>query len=341
MGVAGKSALRSRPARCARRSRRLALSPRSSHVRDQQRPFSVAGLGDLHLVSHPCRLPLLTEARLDIVGRTDLAGPWRQGASTAPAHLPVVVHVVALAPDLPEDLHRWDLCEPGSGIAADRRQRRNTVAADLFRKCDDGRLATWQPVVVERSAVAVAPSTINGRVEPLRRDLGEDSERVAQGFADPLQPVEVAHRRQHLHRVRPLSPASIKQPPALERLEEAVQLARLASSSQQARAELAQDGQVEAGVGQVQAEGVLPVDARPNGFSGLAVREVLDELRDCHERETPGTFGRMSIRRVEVGEVLVAVQRTERFAYAHAQRAVREGRMSDTSRLSWTRVWGL
>src|SRR5687767_7138877 len=55
----------------------------------------------------------------------------------------------------------------------------------------------------------------------------------------------------------------------------------------QAGAEIAQERDVEAGIGELEAEGVLPVEAGADGIGGLAVRFALGELQDGDERQPP------------------------------------------------------
>ena len=69
---------------------------------------------------------------------------------------------------------------------------------------------------------------------------------------------------------------------------------RSAPPAMQAGAELAEHGEVEAGVGQLQAEGVLPVDAAADGVGGLAIGEPLGELQDGDQGQPPGGLRRPS-----------------------------------------------
>ena len=55
-----------------------------------------------------------------------------------------------------------------------------------------------------------------------------------------------------------------------------------------AGAELAEHGVIEAGIGQFQAQGVLPVDASADGVGGLAVGKSLDVLEDGGHGEPGG-----------------------------------------------------
>ena len=63
----------------------------------------------------------------------------------------------------------------------------------------------------------------------------------------------------------------------------------------QTGAELAQHGMVEAGIGQLQAECVLPVDASTDGVGGLAVGEALDVLEHGGQSEPGRCFSGLAV----------------------------------------------
>src|SRR5215218_1626824 len=90
--------------------------------------------------------------------------------------------------------------------------------------------------------------------------------------------------------------------PRLADLEQPVQQALLGATLQQPRAELAQHRIVEAGVGQLQPEQVLPVDAGAHRLRGLPVGQVLPELQQGDQRQAPGRQARLAERGEQVGE---------------------------------------
>ncbi len=106
----------------------------------------------------------------------------------------------------------------------------------------------------------------------------------------------------------------------------------------QAGAELAEHGVVEAGIGQFQGEGVLPVDAAADGIGGLAVGEALDVLEDGGHGEPCGGGGRLSAGGEQLGELVVAVEATELIGDAEAKGAFGEGGMGDALGLFGDRV---
>jgi hypothetical protein len=76
-----------------------------------------------------------------------------------------------------------------------------------------------------------------------------------------------------------LAPAPHQQPPLTEAVEHPVQQPLALAVAEQSGAELAEDRVVKAGVGQLQAQGVLPVDPAADRVGGLPVGQSLDELQ--------------------------------------------------------------
>jgi putative transposase len=103
----------------------------------------------------------------------------------------------------------------------------------------------------------------------------------------------------------------------------------------QAGTELGEDAEAEAGVGQLEAEGVLPIDPGAHGIGRLPVAEVFQELEDRDQRQPPGRESGLAPAGVEAAEVLVAVERAELVAGPRRDRAAREGSAGDTRGLGW------
>ena len=101
----------------------------------------------------------------------------------------------------------------------------------------------------------------------------------------------------------------------------------------QAGAELAEHGVIEAGIGQLQPQGVLPVDAAADGVGGLAIGEPLDVLEDGGQGEPCGGGGGLSAGGEELGELSVAVERPEFIGDAEADGPLGEGGVGDAPSL--------
>jgi hypothetical protein len=89
--------------------------------------------------------------------------------------------------------------------------------------------------------------------------------------------VQVVHGGQHVRAGGALLAACLDQTPVLEALQHGIQQQGLGPAGDQASAELREPAEVKAGVGQLEAEGVLPVDAGAHGVGGLPVTEGLED----------------------------------------------------------------
>jgi hypothetical protein len=112
-------------------------------------------------------------------------------------------------------------------------------------------------------------------------------------------------------------------------VQEGVQELLFGLALDQAGAELAQDGVIEAGIGQFQAKRVLPIDAAADGVGGLAIGEALDVLEDRGQRQPCGRGGGLAAGGEERGELLVVVERSEFIGDAEAKCAFGEGSLGD------------
>ena len=92
----------------------------------------------------------------------------------------------------------------------------------------------------------------------------------------------------------------------------------------QAGAELAQNGEVKPGVGELQAQRILPVDPPPDRVGRLPVAQPLGELQHRDQGQAPRGVRRLAANRVEGGEHPVVVDRTQLVAQAHGRTALWE-----------------
>ena len=99
--------------------------------------------------------------------------------------------------------------------------------------------------------------------------------------------------------------------------------------------EFAEHRVIKAGVGQFQAQRVLPVDAGQDGMNGLTVGEILKELKDGDQREFPGCDGGLAGGGEEGGEILVGVDRAELVTESGDGVAFWENGTDDSGGVSW------
>jgi hypothetical protein len=102
----------------------------------------------------------------------------------------------------------------------------------------------------------------------------------------------------------------------------------------EAGAELGENAEVETGVGQLEAEGVFPVDAGAHGVGGLPITEVLQELEHRHKSQPPRGQAGLAPGGVETAEILVLIEGAELVTQPRDQGAFRACRAGDAHRLS-------
>ena len=160
----------------------------------------------------------------------------------------------------------------------------------------------------------------------LRKPVGHHHGQVVQGgphrLADLLQPVEHADGGQDMRRVGALPAPFADQAEFPASFQEGVEELLFGLAVDQAGAELAEYGVIEAGIGQFQTQGVLPVDATTDGIGGLAVGEALDVLEDGGQGEPNGGGGRLAAGGEQLGELVVAEERAEFLGDAEAMSAL-------------------
>ena len=154
------------------------------------------------------------------------------------------------------------------------------------------------------------------------------------GLADQLEPVQRPDGRQDVGRVGPLPATRLEQPARLAGLEQFMQQAFLGATCQQARAELAQHRVVKARVGQLEPEQVLPVDPAPDRLRGPPVGQVLAELQDGDQGQSPRRQPRLAEPGEEVGKVRVGEDGAELIAEAEEGIALAEGSLGTACRRS-------
>ena len=86
------------------------------------------------------------------------------------------------------------------------------------------------------------------------------------GFEDAFQPVQRADRRQDMGGIGPLRAPCFDPPPRFAGGQEGIEEPLASLMGQQAVAKIVQQREVEAWVGQVEAEGILPIHAAADGI---------------------------------------------------------------------------
>jgi hypothetical protein len=77
-------------------------------------------------------------------------------------------------------------------------------------------------------------------------------------------------------------------------------------------AKIVQQREVKARVVQVEAEGILPIHAAPDGIGRLPVSQPLNILHDYHEHQAPrGYFHGAALGWIQIGKELILIERAE------------------------------
>ena len=100
-------------------------------------------------------------------------------------------------------------------------------------------------------------------------------------------------------------PAGLEQAQGAAALQQLVEEELFGAARQQAVPEFTQHRKVEARIGQLETQQILPVDARADGLGRLAIGQVFPKLHDRHQRQPPGGQARLAPRGEQGGKVLV------------------------------------
>src|SRR4051794_33732088 len=104
---------------------------------------------------------------------------------------------------------------------------------------------------------------------------------------------------------------------SLEALEHGIQQQMLRPSGDQTGTELGQHAEVEARIGQFEAERVFPVNAAAHGISSLPVTEVFQELKRRDQSQPPWREAGLASGGIECAKVLILKQSSELVAQTH------------------------
>ena len=115
----------------------------------------------------------------------------------------------------------------------------------------------------------------------------------------------------------------------------------LGASLHQPRAEVAEDGEVEADVRELQPEQVFPGQAVAHGVGGLPVAQPLGKLEDRDQRQAPGRLGRAPLRGKQRSEARIIVDGPQLIPQTEVAMPLGEGRTRDAHRLLRDRTNGL
>ena len=148
-------------------------------------------------------------------------------------------------------------------------------------------LALGQAVILDPAPVPLKPDRLGDAAQPVRHDRGQVVQRRAKRLGHQFEQVQIVHGGQHVRAVGALLATGPDQATRLEALEHGVQQPVFCPSRDKAGAELGEYAEVKAGVGQIEPERVFPVNPAAHGIGSLAITEVLEELEDRDQGQTP------------------------------------------------------
>ena len=178
-------------------------------------------------------------------------------------------------------------------------------------------------------AIALEPVGGDPLGQPSRRRLGQAVQRGPQRLADCFQPVEPADGGQDVGGIGALPATGLHQPSLLEPNQQSVQQQRFLFSFDQSAPELTQHGIVEARIGEIQTEGVLPIDSPAHSIGRLSIGQILQKLQHRYQRQPPWCRRRLASLGVQGGEQFVLVDRPQLVAEAENGIALGKGSPRD------------
>ena len=207
---------------------------------------------------------------------------------------------------------------------------------------DDGSMLT-SPGIGLRQAVVLYTSAIPFSysigwcqfLQPVRRYHRKLVQRRTQGFADTFQPVEFAHISQHVRRVGTLSSTGLDQIPFSQVTQKRVEQESFSVALQSNASGTRSEPYDETGIGQRQAECILPVYPSPHRVGGLPIGQASPRTKGKHgsQGEPTRCFGRLAAAREQLDELAILVDRAECVCDKQVGRGVGERRTRDAAGL--------
>ena len=160
----------------------------------------------------------------------------------------------------------------------------------------------------------------------LQQVLVSRHDNICAGFYGTFQAVKRSDRRQDMGRIRPLRASGFDPPTRFAGRQEGIEEPLSGLMGEQALAKIVQQGEVEARVMQVKAEGLLPIHAAPDRIGRLAVGEPFHILHHDDQGQAPGGhFHRTALGGIEIGKELIRIERAKLGPQVDVEIAFREG----------------
>jgi len=256
---------------------------RRHHVGDQVGAVTVARLGVMPFVADPRNAAFAAVPRFQIVGVVDELTRGRDIRITPPARRRVWP-IVLLDPDLAQDLHGAFV--PHLVWRTGRvhgREEGNAIRTDLGCAGLALGVVFGQAAVFGPQFIALQPALLDARPKPVRIYNGQSVEGLPHRLDHQFQPVNRADGGEDLRGVGALLTAGLEEATLLQESQQGIEQLWLDTASDQAEPEFAQHRSIEARIGQLEGQGVLPVDPAAHRVGSLAVGEPFELLHDQNE----------------------------------------------------------
>jgi len=270
----------------------------------------------VHLVAVPEGVALDAPPGIEVIRRGDPGSARRETLRLRlpPSdHLPsphINDHEIVLQEHDPQHL---DLMQPRQelqiaitvGGCVHRFQQGVAIAAVSQRQLIFLRRGGGHPPGVDPRGVSLAPRVVQVAGQPVRRGHRQRFQAGPHRLPGKLQPVQVPRRGDYMGGIGPHLPAGRYQPVSGQPLNQRVQHHLVQAAAGDPGPELAQDRVIEAGIGQVKAERIFPVDPGADGLGSLLVGPVLRHLEDRHQGQAARRPGRLAAHPVGTRELLI------------------------------------
>ena len=144
-----------------------------------------------------------------------------------------------------------------------------------------------------------------------------------------------------MRRIRPLPAPAFQERVFLSDRQQGIEQQRLRLPRDQAGTKLAQDGMVEARVGEFSPQDIFPINAAADGICGLAIRQPFGKLEDRGEGQPGRRLCRLAARREERGELRIVVDGAEPVGHLHIDIAMGKCGMGNALGVSRNQIAGM
>jgi hypothetical protein len=246
---------------------------------------------EMDLVADPLHLTLCAVPGLRIIRGRDERCRGQHVLHLAPPEGAIDLHGW-LSPDAAAGLYGGDLLPPGRLEShVNRLEPPLTIGPSHLPERLARGFRLWDMIVLHPMALAVIPCRGCQGLSPGRCHHREGVQRRPKRLSDTLQPIEHANRRQDRDGIRPLTAVDVEQPLRLCQGQQGIEAEWRRLPGDEPGTKCAQDGMLEAWVGQFQPQDLLPINAAADGICGLTIQAAFRKLQDRGQRQTRWRVG--------------------------------------------------